>query len=158
MGCDEMKIILSFLLISSILTSAAIAKQDLWLVTAYCNCKKCCGKEPMGKGYGITASGKQTCAGCCACNWLPFGTKLNIEGMGEFMVMDRGARSLFGSNKNKIKHLDIWFPTHQEALNFGKQYKKVEVKDESYQSNKRVFSNRGREGLFLRAFGKRNIR
>ena len=33
-----------------------------------------------------------------------------------------------------------------------------EVKDESNQSNKRVFSNRGREGLFLRAFGKGNIR
>ena len=32
------------------------------------------------------------------------------------------------------------------------------VKDESNQSDQRVFSDRGREGLFLRAFGKRNIR
>jgi len=34
----------------------------------------------------------------------------------------------------------------------------IGVKDESNQSYKRVFPDRGREGLFLRAFGKRNIR
>ena len=32
------------------------------------------------------------------------------------------------------------------------------IHDESYKSNKRVFSDRGQEGLFLRAFGKGNIR
>ncbi len=123
----KMKIILSFLLVASILTSAAIAKSDLWLCTAYCNCKKCTGKSAGDRGYGITASGRPTCEGCCACNWLTFGTKLNIDGLGEFTVMDRGAKSLFGSKKNHIKHIDIWFPTHKEALNFGEQYKKVEV-------------------------------
>ncbi len=123
-----MKIIISFLLVASILTSTAIAKQDLWLITAYCNCKQCTGKSIGDRGYGITASGKLTCKGCCACNWLPFGKKLNIEGLGEFTVMDRGARSLFGSKKNQIKHIDIWFLTHKEALNFGRKYKKVEVK------------------------------
>lgn len=102
-------------------------KDNLWLMTAYCNCKKCCGKNPGDSGYGITASGKQTCPGCCACNWLPFGTKVTIAGIGEYTVMDRGAKSLFGSRENHILHIDIWFPSHREALNFGKQYRKVVI-------------------------------
>ena len=32
------------------------------------------------------------------------------------------------------------------------------IPSQAHQSNERVFSDRGREGLFLRAFGKRNIR
>lgn len=32
------------------------------------------------------------------------------------------------------------------------------MKNESHKGNERVFPDRGREDLFLRAFGKRNIR
>ncbi len=95
---------------------------ELWKITAYCSCSKCCGKSD-----GITASGKPVQKGFCALNWLPFGTKVNILGVGEFTVMDRGAKSLFGTKVNPIKHIDIWFPSHQEALEFGVQYKEVEI-------------------------------
>ena len=95
---------------------------EVFKITAYCSCHKCCNKID-----GITASGLPARDGYVACNWLPFGTKVNIEGMGVYSVQDRGARSLFGSKKNHIKHLDVWFPSHKEARNFGVQYKKVEV-------------------------------
>jgi len=94
--------------------------EELWKITAYCSCKICCGKSD-----GITASGKQARQGYVACNWLPFGTKLNIEGLGDFVVMDRGAKSLFGSKANKVKHLDIWCHSHMKAKLFGVKYRRV---------------------------------
>lgn len=43
-----------------------------------------------------------------------FGTKVEIKGMGTYVVEDRG-----GAIKgNKI---DIYFDSHQEALNFGRR-------------------------------------
>ena len=95
---------------------------DTFKITAYCSCVKCCGKSD-----GITASGLPVRQGYVALNWLPFGTRVSIEGMGEFRVQDRGAKSLFGSKKNHIKHLDVWFPSHAEAKRFGVQYKNVEI-------------------------------
>jgi len=95
---------------------------EIWKITAYCACQKCCGKSD-----GITASGDKAQYGMVACNWLKFGTKVTIDDMGTFVVKDRGARSLFGSKKNHIKHLDVYMPTHQEARNFGVKYKDVEI-------------------------------
>jgi len=94
---------------------------ELWKITASCSCKLCCGKTD-----GITASGKPAKSGYVACNWLPFGTRLVIDG-NEYVVMDRGAKSLFGSKRNHIKHLDIWFPTHKDAVLYGVQYKPVTI-------------------------------
>ena len=96
---------------------------DSWKVTAYCSCQKCCGKSD-----GITASGERAKYSFVACNWLDFGTKLEIKDLGYFVVKDRGAKSLFGSKKNKIKHLDVWLPSHQEAKNFGVKYLEVIIK------------------------------
>lgn len=98
------------------------AETQPWKITAYCSCVKCCGKSD-----GITASGKQAEYGYVACNWLPFGTLVEIEDLGVFSVQDRGAKSLFGSKKNHIKHLDVYMPTHLEARQFGVMYKKVTV-------------------------------
>lgn len=77
-------------------------------ITAYCPCEYCCGKTD-----GITASGTQATAGrTVGCNSLPFGTVISINGQ-QYVVEDRG-----GMSSNVI---DIFFNTHQEALNFGRQ-------------------------------------
>ena len=99
-----------------------IAKAEEWKITAYCSCKICCGKID-----GITASGYKAKKGYCACNWLPFGTKLYVEGLGEYIVMDRGAKSQFGSKTNHIKHIDIWFKSHKAARQFGVKHRKVVI-------------------------------
>jgi len=95
--------------------SPAFASPELWKVTAYCSCVKCCGKSD-----GITASGKKVSVGTVACNWLPFGTRLKIGDLkGVYRVQDRGVKSLFGSFRKPIKHIDIWMSSHNEALRFG---------------------------------------
>lgn len=78
--------------------------------TAYCPCEKCCGKT-----NGITASGAKATANhtIAAPSNYPFGTKIEIENYGIYVVEDRG-----GAIKNN--KIDIFMNTHQEALNFGK--------------------------------------
>ena len=95
---------------------------EIWKITAYCSCVRCCGKSD-----GITASGKKARYGMAAGNWLPFGTKVKIASLGTFVIEDRGAKSQFGSKTNHIKHLDIFMPTHKDALNFGVRYFEVEI-------------------------------
>lgn len=96
---------------------------EIYKITAYCACEKCCGP----RAQGLTASGKKVKSGMIALNWLPFGTKVNIKGLGIYTVEDRGAKSLFGTKKNPIKHIDIYMTNHQAALNFGVKWLEVEV-------------------------------
>lgn len=87
-------------------------------LTAYCACKKCCGKTD-----GITASGVKAVEGITVAadtRVLPFGTKVLIDGH-EYTVQDKG-----GAIKgNKI---DIYFEDHMTAKKFGVQYKEVFMK------------------------------
>jgi 3D (Asp-Asp-Asp) domain-containing protein len=103
------------------LSASCFASPDIFKITAYCSCQKCCGKSD-----GIPASGKKIKYGYVACNWLAFGTKIKIENLGIFEVQDRGAKSLFGSKTNHIKHLDVYLPSHQQARIFGVKYLKVQ--------------------------------
>ncbi len=89
-------------------------------VSAYCCCKKCCGKEPNHPAYGITASGHKVKKGdrlVAADKKYKFGTIFRVEGYNggkPVKVLDRG-----GAIKgNKI---DLLFDTHQEALNWGRK-------------------------------------
>lgn len=87
----------------------------LYKVTAYCACEECCGKYTDG----ITASGYKLRKGnkLCAANF-DFCTVLKIPGYGIVPVLDRTG----GSN-----HIDVYFDTHEEALEWGVQYLEVEV-------------------------------
>ena len=100
----------------------SVGADELWLLTAYCSCEKCCGVY----SDGYFASGKKVYVGGVACNWLPFGTKLEIDGQ-IYTVEDRGAKSLFGDKNNHIKHIDIYFNDHKEARKFGKRYAEVKI-------------------------------
>lgn len=93
------------------------------IATAYCNCRKC-----TGWGKGITASGVKTSRGVIAApRHIPFGTTIKLDGLGNFTVQDRG-----GSIKVKDGAIciDIWMPSHQEALKFGRRRMKGWIKVE----------------------------
>lgn len=88
-----------------------------YVITAYCPCVKCCGKTDK-----ITASGVEATEGVTIATdkSIPFGTKIYINGVGERIVQDRG-----GAIKNN--RIDLYFDSHQEALNFGRQIKQVTI-------------------------------
>jgi 3D (Asp-Asp-Asp) domain-containing protein len=86
-------------------------------VTAYCPCRKCCGPEAAG----ITASGRRVSYNgghfVAADSDVPFHTRLEIPGYfggKPVPVLDRG-----GAIKNK--RLDVFFPTHEQALKWGRR-------------------------------------
>ncbi len=91
-------------------------------VTAYCPCEYCCGDW----ADGVTANGhviKQGDRFVAADRRYSFGTKLLIPGYNSTLVVkvfDRG-----GAIKNN--RLDVFFNTHQEALNWGVQHLDVKV-------------------------------
>jgi 3D (Asp-Asp-Asp) domain-containing protein len=82
------------------------------IVTAYCACKKCCGKTAAG----VTASGKKAKEGItvAAPRSMPFGTKLRIQGIGVRVVDDRLA-------KRYDNRIDLFMTDHNRAKLFGKQ-------------------------------------
>jgi 3D (Asp-Asp-Asp) domain-containing protein len=92
-------------------------------VTAYCPCSKCCGSS----ADGITASNHRIEAGdtfAAADRKYPFGTKMIIPGYdnGRLVeVLDRGG-AITGN------HIDVFFPTHEQARQWGVKYINVSIK------------------------------
>ena len=111
-----MKTFKAFIWLIAALWSPQSAQEQMYRaeivrVTAYCPCEKCCGKW----ADGITASGHKIKPGdkfCAAPRNIPFGTMLDIPEYGVVPVLDRGGAIVEG-------RLDVFFPTHQEALNWG---------------------------------------
>ena len=84
-------------------------------ITAYCSCTICCGVET-----GLTSSGTHVEEGqTVACNSLPAGTKIYINGFGNYTVEDTGNIA-----DNVI---DIYIADHERALEFGRQVKDVYI-------------------------------
>lgn len=97
-------------------TNSTNTNAQIYKITAYCPCAKCCGKA-----NGITAMGTRATAGrtVAASSKFSFGTKLNINGH-TYTVEDRGGA--IGQNK-----IDIFVNSHAEALAWGVKYLPVSV-------------------------------
>ena len=108
------------MLLSAILAFAitAGAQAETFTATAYCPCRKCCGKW----ADGITASGTTATAGRTIAvdkKVIPLGTHVIINGV-EYVAEDTGVKG---------KRIDIFFDSHSEALEFGRQKVEVEIID-----------------------------
>jgi 3D (Asp-Asp-Asp) domain-containing protein len=92
-------------------------------VTAYCPCSKCCGQF----SDGVTASGHRINNGdrfAAADKKFPFNTDLIIPGYNNsrsVKILDRGGAI-------RGEKLDVFFNTHQQALEWGVQHLDVKVR------------------------------
>lgn len=81
--------------------------------THYCACASC------GSGSGVTASGKKVYNGMAnpyyvACNWLPMGSVIRVDGK-NYTVVDRG-----GSGLSTVGRIDIFTPEgHAACYRYG---------------------------------------
>ncbi len=122
------KSVLSFILVIIItLLNVLFARSlhaEVFTATAYCSCKKCCDKDPSSKWYGITASGRKARWGTVAVDRrvIGLGTRLKIEGFPKTIFR---ADDVGGAIKGN--HVDLWFPSHRKALEFGRQKLVVEL-------------------------------
>jgi 3D (Asp-Asp-Asp) domain-containing protein len=88
-----------------------IDNTDIFVVTAYCPCERCCGKSD-----GITATGVKATAGRTVAvdpTEIPYGTEVIVNGH-TYIAEDCGGAI-------KGNRIDIYFDSHQEALAFGVQ-------------------------------------
>ncbi|MCK5084296.1 MAG: 3D domain-containing protein [Candidatus Pacebacteria bacterium] len=93
-----------------------VKSKKMVLVTAYSSTVDQCDSTPF-----ITANGTHVHDGTIAANFLKFGTKVkfpSLYGDKIFTVEDR--------MKSNYK-VDIWFPTRQEAINFGAKRVEMEI-------------------------------
>jgi 3D (Asp-Asp-Asp) domain-containing protein len=87
-------------------------------LTAYCPCKKCNGKwvgEPTASGTDLTVG--RTIA--VDPEVIPLGSIVDINGF-RYVAEDTGSAI-------KGNRIDILFPSHEEALDFGVQYASVSI-------------------------------
>ena len=98
------------------------AKRSQWIkteevgyriVTGYSSTPDQCDETPF-----ITASGERVRDGIVASNEFPIGTELVIEGK-VYEVQDR-------TSKKYRYRIDIWFPTREQAKEWGKKILKIE--------------------------------
>lgn len=82
----------------------------MFKVTAYCPCTKCCGQYANGiTSTGVTAQANRTIA--VDPKVIPYGTMVFIDGH-PYIAEDCGGAI-------KSNRIDIYFDTHEEALNWG---------------------------------------
>lgn len=102
--------------------------------TAYCLCKKCCGKNPEHPAYGVTASGYKITPGinekivAVDPSVVKLGSAVYVQNLsgkedyGYALAADTG-----GAIKNN--RIDLYIDSHQEALKVGTGYCYVYVLD-----------------------------
>lgn len=84
----------------------------IFMVTAYCPCEMCCDKSDGITATGVTAIQGRTIA--VDPNYIPYGTEITING-NTYVAEDCGGAI-------KGNRIDIYFDSHQEAVEFGVQY------------------------------------
>ena len=116
-------------------------RQVVMEVTAYCSCQQCCGWKRNWLGMPVFGSGhlkgKRKKVGICAdgteaghgtiaadTDHHPFGTRIYVPGYGVGTVHDRGS-----AIKGEAR-LDLFFKSHQDALEWGRQTLTVVLLDD----------------------------
>ena len=119
------------------ISRAQVPRVETIETTGYCKCGTCCGWkrnwrfEPVyasgpnkgkPKKVGITAAGTKADWGTIAADpkRYPFGTIMYVPGYGWGRVEDVG--SAISGN-----HIDLFFPSHKEALEWGRKTRRVKI-------------------------------
>ena len=99
---------------------------EIYTVTAYCSCSKCCGEWANNRPNDIVigAWGKELIAEYSVASPLQFGTKVKIDGM-TYEVMDRTATWIADKYNGKV--IDIYVSDHETALQIGRTEREVEI-------------------------------
>lgn len=96
-------------------------------LTAYCSCKKCCGK--WANNRPVDENGNEIVYGACSVpleqgvsiavdpNVIPLGSTVYIDGI-PYVAHDTGGAI-------KGKRIDVYFSSHEDAVEFGVQYATV---------------------------------
>lgn len=100
--------------------------------TAYCLCKKCCGKSEDNPGYGVTRSGLKIVPGtgmkviAVDPKVIPLGSKVYVEGVDGVKTYGYAVAADTGS-AIKNKKIDLYMDSHEDTVKWGIRNMKVYV-------------------------------
>ena len=99
------------------------SKRQYWKfeVSYYCGCYEC-----TQNGNLLTASGEYAQEGITIAlpQDIPFGSQVHIEGVGDYIVQDRGGfiEYTYDDEGNLVMRVDIFVMDHNRALEYGRYY------------------------------------
>jgi 3D (Asp-Asp-Asp) domain-containing protein len=96
------------------------------MVTAYCTCKKCCGKWSKRKRTALGDNALVMDGVAADFTIIPRRAELTIPGVGVKEVDDTGGRMREDGRKG-ITHIDVRMKSHRIARRFGVKWLDVEV-------------------------------
>lgn len=114
---------------------ASLKQIETAAITAYDICYKCCGKTPDHPAYGITASGRR------AEPYVSVAVDPSIIPLGSTVYLDYGDGVLHEFRADdtgsgvKGSHIDVCYPDHQSALEFGIKTAKVYWKEVGHETH-----------------------
>ena len=112
-------------------------------VRAYCPCKDCCGIHANGK----TATGSDAYSkGIAGYPVFPYKTSLYVPGYGWARVDDTGG-VVRSRHKNSKIYIEVRFPSHKKALNWGVKFFYIKMLGE--RSGYKKYTKRS-EGSYIR--------
>jgi 3D (Asp-Asp-Asp) domain-containing protein len=100
--------------------------KEVWaVVTAYCPCRRCCGRFANGK----TSTGTSAWVRGIAADptVLPYGTRVEVEGYGTSKIDDTGLAMRRTWRRSGMIHLDVRMTYHYEARNWGRKIMKIRI-------------------------------
>lgn len=98
---------------------------ESFVATAYCSCEKCCGVWAVGRtGAVVGSTGRELIPQYSVAvdpDVIPYGSILVNSCGNEYRADDCGGAI-------KGNHIDIYFSSHEEALNWGRQNIELAIK------------------------------
>lgn len=115
------------------------------LVTAYCPCRKCCGRY----ADGITSTGRDARKPGCAVDpaRISYGSRVHIPGVGWRLADDTGS-AMRASGRRGVIHIDVRMRSHAEALRFGTRRVKVRIVEDPVSAVRAAPADEGVRGSF----------
>jgi len=111
---------------SKSVTNFRLVRTIRCLVTAYCPCRKCCGKFADGR----TSQGRnawRTYGAAAYPRAIPYGWVASINGVGYRLVDDTGGAMKKSWLRHRIFHIDVRFHSHKKALEWGRKWMNVHL-------------------------------
>lgn len=102
--------------------------RTVWaIVTAYCPCRRCCGRH----ANGITSTGTSAWQRGAAADpgAISYGTRIFVPGYGYTTVDDTGGAMRRVWRQNGLIHIDLRMNYHWQARQWGRKVIKVKIYD-----------------------------
>jgi len=101
---------------------------EVWaVVTAYCPCRKCCGRHANGR----TSTGTSAWLRGIAADprIIPYNSRIFVEGYGSSRVDDTGGAMRRSWRRSGMIHVDLRMTYHYQARRWGRKIMKIRIYD-----------------------------